>query len=238
VNVLVARVVVGQDQGLVGGEAHLAQHTVHRGGPLLAGEVFALGQAQAEVIDGLFDAGAQLLDVRAHDLRGVARVADAVEVAVVGPRHAVQVGSISGASLKIGGEARKAGAQARAVAGPREAAALEDGHRPGSSASPRRAARNASRRAPISARTADTSRSRSGASWRRTLAVAWMAALAASGGLVIPFIVAGLSARTVPQVLGAGQLEWSWAVLAAVCGPGRRPPQVVAHRTLGHAISQ
>jgi MFS family permease len=52
--------------------------------------------------------------------------------------------------------------------------------------------------------------------WRLTLAAAWLAALAASGGLVIPYIVAGLTARTVPQVLGAGQIGWSWAFLAAV----------------------
>jgi hypothetical protein len=51
--------------------------------------------------------------------------------------------------------------------------------------------------------------------WRRTLAAAWIAVLAASGGLVIPLVVAGLSARTVPQVLGAGGLAWPWALLAS-----------------------
>jgi hypothetical protein len=34
--------------------------------------------------------------------------------------------------------------------------------------------------------------------------------------LVLPLIVAGISARSVPQVLGAGRLEWTWALLAAV----------------------
>jgi hypothetical protein len=52
--------------------------------------------------------------------------------------------------------------------------------------------------------------------WRRTLAAAWIAVLAASGGLILPLIVAGLTARTVPQVLGAGQLEWPWALLASL----------------------
>jgi hypothetical protein len=52
--------------------------------------------------------------------------------------------------------------------------------------------------------------------WRRTLAAAWLAVLAASGGLVLPLIVAGLSGTSVSQVLGAGGLEWPWAVLAAV----------------------
>jgi len=52
--------------------------------------------------------------------------------------------------------------------------------------------------------------------WRRTLAVAWVLVLAASGGLVLPLIVAGIGARSVPQVLGAGRLEWSWALLAAI----------------------
>ena len=52
--------------------------------------------------------------------------------------------------------------------------------------------------------------------WRRALAAAWVLVLAASGGLVLPLIVAGISARSVPQVLGAGRLEWSWALLAAI----------------------
>jgi len=52
--------------------------------------------------------------------------------------------------------------------------------------------------------------------WRRTLAAAWALVLAASGGLVLPLIVAGISGRSVPQVLGAGQLEWTWALLAAI----------------------
>jgi len=52
--------------------------------------------------------------------------------------------------------------------------------------------------------------------WRRTLAAAWVLVLAASGGLVLPLIVAGISARSVPQVLGSGRLEWTWALLAAL----------------------
>ena len=52
--------------------------------------------------------------------------------------------------------------------------------------------------------------------WRRTLAATWLAVLAASGGLVLPLIVAGLSARSLPEILAAGRLEWPWAVLAAI----------------------
>ena len=52
--------------------------------------------------------------------------------------------------------------------------------------------------------------------WRRTLAGAWVLVLAASGGLVLPLIVAGISARSVPQVLGSGRLEWTWSLLAAI----------------------
>jgi hypothetical protein len=52
--------------------------------------------------------------------------------------------------------------------------------------------------------------------WRRTLAAAWILVLAASGGLALPLIVAGLSARSLPQVLADQQLAWSWALLAAV----------------------
>jgi hypothetical protein len=52
--------------------------------------------------------------------------------------------------------------------------------------------------------------------WRRTLAAAWVLVLAASCGLVLPLIVAGISARSVPQVLGSGRLEWTWALLAAL----------------------
>jgi hypothetical protein len=52
--------------------------------------------------------------------------------------------------------------------------------------------------------------------WRRTLIATWVLVLGASGGLVLPLIVAGISARSVPQVLGAGRLEWTWALLAAI----------------------
>jgi MFS family permease len=53
-------------------------------------------------------------------------------------------------------------------------------------------------------------------SFRRTLVAAWITVLAASGGMAIPLIVAGLTARTVPQVLGARGLEWPWAFLASI----------------------
>jgi hypothetical protein len=52
--------------------------------------------------------------------------------------------------------------------------------------------------------------------WRRTLAATWLAVLAASGGLVLPLIVAGLSARSLPEILGAGGLAWPWGVLVAI----------------------
>jgi hypothetical protein len=52
--------------------------------------------------------------------------------------------------------------------------------------------------------------------WRRTLVATWLAVLAASGGLVLPLIVAGLSARTLPEMLGGGGLAWPWAVLASI----------------------
>jgi hypothetical protein len=52
--------------------------------------------------------------------------------------------------------------------------------------------------------------------WRRALTVTWLAVLVASGALVVPLIVAGLGARTLPEVLGSARLEWSWSVLAAL----------------------
>jgi hypothetical protein len=81
--------------------------------------------------------------------------------------------------------------------------------------------------------------------WRRTLAAAWLAVLAASGGLALPLIVAGLTARTVPQVLSSRQLEWPWALLAAIAHEltaagcvlasaawAARPPAVPAEGTI------
>ncbi len=53
-------------------------------------------------------------------------------------------------------------------------------------------------------------------SWRRTLVGAWIVVLAASGGLVLPLVVAGLSAHTVPEILSASGLDWPWAVLASI----------------------
>jgi hypothetical protein len=52
--------------------------------------------------------------------------------------------------------------------------------------------------------------------WRRALTATWLAVLVCSGALIIPVIVAGLRARTLPDVLGPGRLEWTWAVLAAL----------------------
>ncbi len=52
--------------------------------------------------------------------------------------------------------------------------------------------------------------------WRRALAGTWLAVLVASGALVVPLIVAGLGAHTLPEVLGSARLEWTWSVLAAL----------------------
>jgi MFS family permease len=52
--------------------------------------------------------------------------------------------------------------------------------------------------------------------WRRTLAAVWLAVLASSGGLVVPLVAAGLSGRTLPQLLGGEPLAWGWSLLAAL----------------------
>jgi hypothetical protein len=52
--------------------------------------------------------------------------------------------------------------------------------------------------------------------WRAGLAVMWLVVLAASGGLVVPMIAAGISGRTLPQVLDSLQLAWAWSLLAAL----------------------
>jgi len=52
--------------------------------------------------------------------------------------------------------------------------------------------------------------------WRPLLVAVWMAVLASSGALLVPMIAAGLSGRTLPQVLGSSDLQWGWAVLAAL----------------------
>jgi MFS family permease len=52
--------------------------------------------------------------------------------------------------------------------------------------------------------------------WRAMLTAVWVAVLASSGALLVPMIAAGLSGRTLPQVLGSSDLQWSWAVLAAM----------------------
>src|ERR1700687_5493026 len=57
VDVLVVGVAVGEEDGLVVGEAHAGEDAAGGLLPLLAGEVLALGEAQAEVVDGLLDPG-------------------------------------------------------------------------------------------------------------------------------------------------------------------------------------
>jgi hypothetical protein len=52
--------------------------------------------------------------------------------------------------------------------------------------------------------------------WRLALAVAWVAVLVSTGGLVVPLVAAGLSGRTLPAVLGGELLAWSWSLLAAL----------------------
>ena len=52
--------------------------------------------------------------------------------------------------------------------------------------------------------------------WRTRLTLAWAIVLTSSGSLLVPMIAAGLSGRTLPEVLGSTKLQWSWAVLAAV----------------------
>jgi hypothetical protein len=52
--------------------------------------------------------------------------------------------------------------------------------------------------------------------WRAGLAAMWLVVLAASGGLVVPMIAAGISGRTLPQVLDSLQLAWAWSLLAAL----------------------
>jgi hypothetical protein len=52
--------------------------------------------------------------------------------------------------------------------------------------------------------------------WRSALVAAWLAVLVSTGGLVVPLVAAGLSGRTLPQVLGGERLAWSWSLLAAL----------------------
>jgi hypothetical protein len=52
--------------------------------------------------------------------------------------------------------------------------------------------------------------------WRAILGAVWLAVLASSGALLVPMIAAGLSGRTLAQVLGSSDLQWGWAVLAAM----------------------
>ena len=52
--------------------------------------------------------------------------------------------------------------------------------------------------------------------WRILLVLVWMIVLGSSGCLLVPMIAAGLSGRTLHEVLSSAKLQWSWAVLAAV----------------------
>jgi len=52
--------------------------------------------------------------------------------------------------------------------------------------------------------------------WRRHLVLVWVIILCSSGCLLVPMIAAGLSGRALHEVLGSAELQWSWAVLAAV----------------------
>jgi MFS family permease len=52
--------------------------------------------------------------------------------------------------------------------------------------------------------------------WRRLLAAVWLAVLASSGGLVVPLVAAGLSGRSLPQLLSGEPLAWGWSLLAAL----------------------
>lgn len=52
--------------------------------------------------------------------------------------------------------------------------------------------------------------------WRAMLTAVWVAVLASSGALLVPMIAAGLSGRTLSEVLGSSDLQWGWAVLAAM----------------------
>ncbi len=52
--------------------------------------------------------------------------------------------------------------------------------------------------------------------WRGLLTAAWVAVLASSGALLVPMIAAGLSGRTLSEVLGSSNLQWGWAALAAM----------------------
>jgi hypothetical protein len=52
--------------------------------------------------------------------------------------------------------------------------------------------------------------------WRARLTVVWLLVLVSAGSLLVPMIAAGLSGRTLPEVLDSTELQWSWAALAAV----------------------
>ena len=52
--------------------------------------------------------------------------------------------------------------------------------------------------------------------WRTRLGLVWLVVLGSSGSLLVPMIAAGLSGRTLPEVLGSTKLQWSWAALAAI----------------------
>jgi hypothetical protein len=52
--------------------------------------------------------------------------------------------------------------------------------------------------------------------WRSYLVLVRMIVLGSSGCLLVSMIAGGLSGRTLHEVLSSAELQWSWAVLAAV----------------------
>ena len=143
VDVLVVGVAVGEEDGLVVGEAHAGEDAAGGLLPLLAGEVLALGEAQAEVVDGLLDPGV-LAGCVAHQLGCLGRVVG-VEVAGAGPGDPGRVGAVAVSLLQVADEAGEAAAEAGPGAGRGFAAALEGGHPRGSSWRARRRLRSSPR---------------------------------------------------------------------------------------------
>src|ERR1700687_2335159 len=143
VDVLLLGVAVGDEDRLVVGEAHGGEDPAGGVLPLLAGEVLALGQAEAEVVDGLSDP--RVLAGRvAHQLGRLGGVLG-VEVAGAGPRDAGGVGVVARSPLEVADEAGEAAAESGPVSGRGSAAALEGGHPRGSTWRARRTRRTSAR---------------------------------------------------------------------------------------------
>src|SRR6202166_3821921 len=109
VDVLVVGVAVGEEDRLVVGEAHACENAAGGVLPLLAGEVLALGQAQAEVVDGLLDLGV-LAGRVAHQLGRLGGIVG-VEVAGAGPGDPGGVGAVAVSLLQVADEAGEAAAE-------------------------------------------------------------------------------------------------------------------------------